>query len=164
VISRRAFIALSGSALVSCSRGTSALPVGAVDLVQVTVDLRRVDMLNPVTPDEAPTSPYCGGKPKFCSSTHVRDIHDPAAIKSLADFVNARLDGWYEPMTGLPISTINVKFWREQKAVATFGAGTNFFSRGGFPSQKIIGAKANELTKFYKLAHLDIAPKSPTAR
>jgi hypothetical protein len=160
VISRRTFIALSSSALVSCSRGTTALPVAATDLVQVTVDLRYNDIRNAVTPDEAPTSPYCGGKPKFCSSSHVRDIHDPVAIKLLADFVNARLDGWYEPFTGLPIATIHVRFWREQKIVSIFGSGTNFFSRGGFPSEKIIAAKPNELAEFYQLAHLDVTRRS----
>jgi hypothetical protein len=49
---------------------------------------------------------------------------------------------------------VKVYFWKEQRQVGTFGAGISFFSRGGFPSEKIIHASDEQIEEFYKLAHI----------
>jgi hypothetical protein len=45
-----------------------------------------------------------GASASFRSNVDIGDIRDPNAIGALLRFVNALLDGWYEPWGGLPIS------------------------------------------------------------
>ncbi len=154
-VTRRALIGGGIALLTGCTQYSAALPIPACDYVQVAIDLRRHPSLRVAPPASgAPTSEYCRGQPQHCSSTHVRDIRDSRAVATLADFVNARLEGWYEPMAGVPIPEIEIFFRRGEKTVATFGSGSSFFSRGGFPSQKIITAAAAEIATFHSLAHI----------
>lgn len=155
MISRRLLIPLFASAFAGVARGEPALAISSADLVQVAVDLRRM-AVQPLPPgsDETPASPYCGDKPQWCSLTHVRDLRHPRVIGALMAFVNSYAEGWYEPWYGTPISRVQIYFWKEQHRVGTFGSGEKFFSRGGFPDDKIIHASDEQIEEFYKLAHI----------
>jgi hypothetical protein len=87
------------------------------------------------------------------TSTHVKNLRDPIAIQKLLRFVNDHLDGWYELMH-MPIESVNAIFFLENRPVAMFGSGLNFFVRGQFPRSKIIIAENHELRDFDRL--LDI--------
>ena len=155
MISRRLFVPLFASTLASCSRGQSALPIGPADLVQVAADVHR----RPVPPlpagsNETPTSAYCGGKPQWCSLTHVRDLRDPTVIGALTTFVNSYLLGLYDPWYGMPIGDVETYFFAEQRRIGTFGSGSNFFSRGAFPQSRVISASEVQIEEFHKLVHL----------
>ena len=138
------------------SNKVRAQPIGAIDLVQVTVhsDILQVPPL-PADASDAPTSwQETWGRPNSGSGEHVRDLRDPAAIDALLVFVNDRLSGWYDPWYGTPIATVRAYFWKEKSLAGTFGAGANFFSRGQFPAERIIGASTDELAHFHRLVHL----------
>lgn len=155
MISRRSLFIFVATSLAACGRGERARSIASADLLQVTADLRhQIVTALPSGSDERPTSPYCGGRPQFCSASHVRDVRDPTAISAVISFVNARLDGWYEPWYGLPVPNLEIHFWQGNSRVGTFGSGTNFFSRGGFPHQKIISASAAEIGEFHRLVHI----------
>jgi hypothetical protein len=152
---RRGFLSLLLTAAAHDATADEALAISNVDLIQVAVDLRRMTV-SPLADqsDEFPSSPYCRGKPEFCSLKHVRDLRNPAIIDAVTAFVNQRLSGWRVPWFESPIDDVQLYFWRDQRHIATFGSGRNYFSRGTFPHHKFITASPDELEKFHKLARI----------
>jgi hypothetical protein len=125
----------------------SATPLESADLVKVFVDLtsRPVPSFQPGADETLDR--------QTGTSTHVKNLRDPVAIQKLLRFVNDHLDGWYEPMH-MPIESVDAIFFLENRPVAMFGSGLNFFVRGQFPGSKIILAEKHELRDFDQL--LDI--------
>jgi hypothetical protein len=149
MLSRPLFLAFSGLVLFGCNRTVQLAPIASADLVQVTVDSRRlaISALPKGSPEMA-VSKYCGGHPEWCSRKHVRDIRDTNAIAALIAFVNNRTSGWEEPWYGSPIPFIETILIKTEKIVGTFGAGEDFFSRGS-PSFMNRAASAAEIQTFF---------------
>ena len=122
----------------------SAAPLESADLVKVFVNLtsRPVPSFQPGADETLDR--------KTGTSTHVKNLRDPVAIQELLHFVNDHLDGWYEPIH-MPIESVSAIFFLENRPVAMFGSGLNFFVRGPFPRSKIILAENHELRDFDRL-------------
>lgn len=90
---------------------------------------------------------------KLGTRTHVRNLCDPVVIQELLHFVNDHLDGWYEPMH-MPVESVSAIFFLEDRPVAMFGSGLNFFVRGQFPRSNILLAENHDLRDFDRLIQI----------
>jgi hypothetical protein len=131
----------------SAKEKVSAPQIESADFVKVFVNLAR-----------RPVSSFQPGADETLdrqtgTSTLIKNLRDPVAIQKLLRFVNDHLDGWYKPMH-MPIESVDAIFFLENRPVAMFGSGLNFFVRGQFPGSKIILAEKHELRNFDQL--LDI--------
>jgi hypothetical protein len=79
-----------------------------------------------------------------------RQITDRRQIDAIVDFVKARTTGWYAPWYGVPVGQIRTEIYQDQKFIADFAIGRDFFEAQGcgyFYIRKASSAETRELLK-----------------
>jgi hypothetical protein len=111
---------------------------------------RELSPIEPITSAELWISASNGSK-------YIWKISDPKELSRIAAFVDSRRTGWSTPWYGVPVPTVEVRFFNAQQTRGSFGVGKDFFETqrdDAFFSKK---ATPGEISSFYAAANVDDA-------
>ena len=57
----------------------------------------------------------------------IKEISDPRQIRQIVDFVNTQRTNWRSPAAGVPVPSVILEFYEDDRFKGTFGVGNGFF-------------------------------------